>query len=86
MAKRTKMVMSGNLANQILDSLACLAISAMGIEGQVERWEEVGDEDIPVFKEEYTKKAMDYSIKKFNEICAEWEQEMGMAFCITPDE
>ena len=86
MAKRTKMVMSGKLANQILDSLACLAISAMGIEGHVERWEEVDGEDIPVFKEEYIEKVSEYSRKKFNEICAEWEQEMGMNFCITPDE
>ena len=86
MAKRTKMVMSGKLANQILDSLACLAISAMGIEGHVERWEEIDGEDIPIFKKKKKKKAMDYSIKKFNEICAEWEQEMGMTFCITPDE
>lgn len=86
MAKRTKMVMSGKLANQILDSLACLAISAMGIEGHVERWEEVDGEDIPVFKEEYIEKVSEYSRKKFNEICAEWEQEMEMNFSITPDE
>ena len=86
MTKRTKMVMSGKLANQILDSLAGLAISAMGIEGYVERWEEVDGEDIPVFKEEYIEKVSEYSRKKFIEICAEWEQEMGVNFSITPDE
>ena len=86
MANKSKMVMTEKLANEIMDNLACLAISAMGTEGQIEGWEKVEDRDVPIFKEEYDRKFMDYASAKFVEICAEWEQEMGEAFQVVPNE
>ena len=86
MANKSKMVMTQKLANEIMDNLACLAISAMGTEGQIEGWEKGENEDVPIFKEEYVRKTMDYARKKFVEICAEWEQEMGEDFQVIPNE
>ena len=86
MANKSKMVMTQKLANEIMDNLACLAISAMGTEGQIERWEEDENEDVPIFKEEYTRKVLTYAREKFVEICAEWEQEMGEDFRVVPNE
>ena len=86
MANESKMIMTEKLANEIMDNLACLAISAMGTEGQIERWEKDESEDIPIFKEEYTRRVMDYARAKFVEICAEWEQEMGEDFRVVPNE
>ena len=43
-------------------------------------------EDVPIFKEEYIRKVLDYAREKFVEICAEWEQEMGEKFRVIPDE
>ena len=82
----SKMVMTEKLADEIMDNLACLAISAMGTEGQIERWEKDEGEDVPIFKEEYTRRVMDYARTKFVEICDEWEQEMGEAFQVVPNE
>ena len=86
MANKSKMVMTEKLANEIMDNLACLAISAMGTEGQIEGWEKGENKDIPIFKEEYVRKFMTYAREKFVEICAEWEQEMGEAFQVVPNE
>lgn len=86
MANKSKMVMTEKLANEIMDNLACLAISAMGTEGQIEGWEKDKGEDIPIFNEEYVRKVMDYARAKFVEICAEWEQEMGEDFQVVPNE
>lgn len=82
----SKMVMTEKLANEIMDNLACLAISAMGTEGQIEGWEKDEGEDVPIFKEEYTRKVLTYAREKFVEICDEWEQEMGEAFQVIPNE
>ena len=86
MANKSKMVMTEKLANEIMDNLACLAISAMGTEGQIEGWEKGENGDVPIFKEEYIRKFMDYARTKFVEICDEWEQEMGEAFQVVPNE
>ena len=86
MTIESKMVMTEKLANEIMDNLACLAISAIGTEGQIEGWEKGENEDIPIFKEEYTRRVMNYAREKFVEICAEWEQEMGEDFRIIPNE
>ena len=86
MANKSKMVMTEKLANEIMDNLACLAISAMGTEGQIERWEKDESEDVPIFKEEYTQRVLTYAREKFVEICAEWEQEMGEDFRVVPNE
>ena len=86
MANESKMVMTEKLANEIMDNLACLAISAMGTEGQIERWEKDEGEDVPIFKEEYTRRVLTYAREKFVEICAEWEQEMGEDFRVVPNE
>lgn len=86
MANKSKMVMTEKLANEIMDNLACLAISAMGTEGQIEGWEKGKNKDVPIFKEEYVRKIMDYARAKFVEICAEWEQEMGEDFQVVPNE
>ena len=86
MTIESKMVMTEKLANEIMDNLACLAISAMGTEGQIEGWEKDEGEDVPVFKEEYIRKVLDYAREKFVEICAEWEREMGEDFCVIPNE
>ena len=80
------MVMTEKLANEIMDNLACLAISAMGTEGQIEGWEKDNGEDVPVFKEEYTQRVLTYAREKFVEICAEWEEEMGEDFQVVPNE
>lgn len=80
------MTMTEKLANEIMDNLACLAISAMGTEGQIEGWEKDEGEDVPIFKEEYIRRILDYSREKFVEICAEWEQEMGEDFRVIPNE
>ena len=82
----SKMVMTEKLANEIMDNLACLAISAMGTEGQIEGWEKDEGEDVPIFKEEYTRKVLTYAREKFVEICAEWEREMGETFQVVPNE
>ena len=86
MANKSKMVMTEKLDNEIMDNLACLAISAMGTEGQIEGWEKDENKDIPIFKEEYIRKFMDYARAKFVEMCAEWEQEMGEDFQVVPNE
>lgn len=86
MANESKMIMTEKLANEIMDNLACLAISAMGTEGQIEGWEKSENEDVPIFKEEYTKRVLTYAREKFVEICDEWEQEMGEAFQVVPNE
>lgn len=86
MANESKMIMTEKLANEIMDNLACLAMSAMGTEGQIEGWEKDEGEDVPIFKEEYIRKVSNYAREKFVEICAEWEQEMGEDFHITPNE
>lgn len=84
MANESKMTMTEKLANEIMDNLACLAISAMGTEGQIEGWEKDDSEDVPIFKEEYIRRVLDYSREKFVEICVEWEQEMGEDFRVIP--
>ena len=86
MTIESKMVMTEKLANEIMDNLACLAISAMGTEGQIEGWEKGENEDAPIFKEEYTQRVLTYAREKFIEICAEWEQEMGEDFQVVPNE
>ena len=86
MTNESKMTMTEKLANEIMDNLACLAISAMGTEGQIEGWEKDEGEDVPIFKEEYIRRVLDYSREKFVEICAEWEQEMGEKFRVIPNE
>ena len=86
MANESKMIMTEKLANEIMDNLACLAISAMGTEGQIEGWEKGENENVPIFKEEYTRRVMDYARAKFVEICAEWEHEMGEDFRVVPNE
>ena len=86
MTNESKMTMTEKLANEIMDNLACLAISAMGTEGQIEGWEKDEGEDVPIFKEEYIRRVLDYSREKFVEICAEWEQEMGEDFHVIPNE
>lgn len=86
MANESKMTMTEKLANEIMDNLACLAICAMGTEGQIEGWENDEGEDVPIFKEEYIRKVLDYAREKFVEICAEWEQEMGEDFNVIPNE
>ena len=86
MANKSKMVMTEKLANEIMDNLACLAMSAMGTEGQIEGWEKDEGEDVPIFKEEYIQKVSNYAREKFVEICAEWEQEMGEDFQVVPNE
>lgn len=86
MANESKMIMTEKLANEIMDNLACLAMSAMGTEGQIEGWEKDEGEDVPIFKEEYIRKVSNYAKEKFVEICVEWEQEMGEDFRITPNE
>ena len=86
MANESKMTMTEKLANEIMDNLTCLAISAMGTEGQIEGWEKDEGEDVPIFKEEYIRRVSDYAIEKFVEICAEWEQEMGEDFRVIPNE
>ena len=86
MANESKMTMTEKLANEIMDNLACLAISAMGTEGQIEGWEKDDGEDVPIFKEEYIRRVLDYSREKFVEICVEWEQEMGEDFLVIPNE
>lgn len=86
MANESKMVMTEKLANEIMDNLACLAINAMGTEGQIEGWEKDNGEDVPIFKEEYTQRVLTYAREKFIEICAEWEQEMGEDFRVVPNE
>ena len=86
MANESKMIMTEKLANEIMDNLACLAMSAMGTEGQIEGWEKDEGEDVPIFKEEYTRRVLTYAREKFVEICAEWEQEMGEDFHVVPNE
>ena len=86
MANESEMIMTEKLANEIMDNLACLAISAMGTEGQIEGWEKDNGEDVPIFKEEYTRRVLTYAREKFVEICAEWEQEMGEDFQVVPNE
>ena len=86
MANESKMVMTEKLANEIMDNLACLAMSAMGTEGQIEGWEKDEGEDVPIFKKEYTRRVLTYAREKFVEICAEWEQEMGEDFRVVPNE
>lgn len=86
MANESKMTMTEKLANEIMDNLACLAISAMGTEGQIEGWEKDDGEDVPIFKEEYIRRVLDYAREKFVEICVEWEQEMGEDFRVIPNE
>ena len=86
MANKSKMVMTEKLANEIMDNLACLAISAMGTEGQIEGWEKDENKDIPIFKEEYTRRVMDYAREKFVEICSEWAWKMGKPFSIIPND
>ena len=86
MTNESKMTMTEKLANEIMDNLACLAISAMGTEGQIEGWEKDEGEDVPIFKEEYIQRVLDYSREKFVEICSEWEQEMGEDFRVIPNE
>ena len=86
MINESKMTMTEKLANEIMDNLACLAISAMGTEGQIEGWEKDEGEDVPIIKEEYIQRVLDYSREKFVEICAEWEQEMGEDFRVIPNE
>ena len=86
MANESKMIMTEKLANEIMDNLACLAISAMGTEGQIEGWEKGENEDVPIFKEEYVRRVLTYAREKFVEICAEWEQEMGEDFRVVPNE
>lgn len=87
MTNESKMTVTGKLANKIMDNLACLAICAMGTEGQIEGWKKNDEgEDVPIFKEEYIRKVLDYAREKFVEICAEWEQEMGEDFRVIPNE
>ena len=86
MTNESKMTMTEKLANEIMNNLACLAISAMGTEGQIEGWEKDEGEDVPIFKEEYVQRVLGYAREKFVEICAEWEQEMGEDFLVIPNE
>ena len=86
MANESKMIMTEKLANEIMDNLACLAISAMGTEGQIEGWEKDNGEDVPIFKEEYIQKVSDYAREKFVEICSEWAWKMGKPFSIIPND
>lgn len=86
MANESKMIMTEKLANEIMSNLTCLAMSAIGTEGQIEGWEKDEGEDVPIFKEEYIRRVSDYAREKFVEICVEWEQEMGEDFRIIPNE
>ena len=59
------MVMTAKLANELMNDLAHLAMSALGTEGYIERWEKIEGEDVPIFKEEYIQKVSDYAREKF---------------------
>ena len=80
------MVMTAKLANELMNDLAHLAMSALGTEGYIERWEKIEGEDVPIFKEEYIQKVSDYAREKFVEICTEWAYKMGECFSVLPDD
>lgn len=86
MKNKTKMVITQKLANELMDNLACLAMSALGTEEHVESWEKDGEENIPIFEEEYIREVLDYARTKFVEICDEWERQMGESFVVIPNE
>ena len=86
MKNKTKMAMTQKLANALMDNLACLAMSALGTEEHIENWEKDGEENIPIFEEDYIREVLDYARNKFLEICDEWEQKMGESFVVFPNE
>ena len=86
MKNKTKMVMTQKLANELMDNLACLAMSALGTDEHIESWEKDREENIPIFEEEYTREVLNYARTKFVEICDEWERQMGESFVVIPNE
>lgn len=86
MKNKTKMVITQKLANELMDNLACLAMSALGTDEHIESWEKDGEENIPIFEEEYIREVLNYARTKFVEICDEWERQMGESFVVIPNE
>lgn len=88
MENKTKMMMTQKLADELMDILAMVAMSALGTEEHIESWEKDGEEEVPIFKEEYIREVSDYARSKCVEICNEWEQKMGETFVVvhTSDE
>ena len=64
------MKMSNELANALMDALACLAISANG-------GVEVDENGEPIMTEEQEELVLTYARSAFTKICEEWEEEMG---------
>lgn len=88
MENKTKMMMTQKLADELMDNLAMLAMSALGTEGHIKSREKNGEEEILIFEDEYVQEVLDYARSKFVEICNEWEQKMGETFVVvhTSDE
>lgn len=86
MKNKTKMVITQKLTNELMDNLACLAMSALGTDEHIESWEKDGEENIPIFEEEYIREVLNYARTKFVEICDEWERQMGESFVVIPNE
>lgn len=82
--EKTKMVMTEKLANELMNNLACLAMSALGTEEHIVAWEKDGEENVPIFSDEYIREVMDYAKSEFLEICGKWEQKMGEEFVVLP--
>ena len=66
--KIEKMVMTEKLANQLMDTLACVAISATG--GAIE-------DDNGHFNQEQMEFAQEYARQAFCDILGAWEEQMG---------
>ena len=72
-----KMTMTQKLANQLMDTLACVAISAMG--GVIQH--EDGS-----FDQEQMDYAQEYARNTFCELLEAWEEMMGQKWNITAEE
>lgn len=73
MKKIEKMVMTEKLANQLLDTLACVAISATG--GAIQ-------DTNGHFNQEQIKFAQEYARQAFYNILGAWEDTMGKEWSI----
>jgi hypothetical protein len=69
--KNNTMIMTKTLAEELMDNLACLALSAMGGVPVDENGELL---DIP---EEVMEKVSDYAKTTFVQLCDEWKEATG---------
>ena len=73
MKKTKKMIMTAKLANQLMDTLACVAISATG--GAIQ-------DANGHYSQEQMEFAQEYAKQTFCDILESWEEQMGKEWSI----